>query len=47
MIHQEKNMINVAIATVSYSGIGKMCALLLAKNSFDIGITRHSDECGA
>lgn len=37
----------VAIVTSSDSGIGKACALLLAEQGFDIGITWHSDERGA
>ncbi|WP_072569115.1 MULTISPECIES: SDR family oxidoreductase [unclassified Enterobacter] len=37
----------VAIVTASDSGIGKQCALVLAKQGFDIGITWHSDEEGA
>lgn len=37
-------MTKVAIVTASDSGIGKACALLLAQNGFDIGITWHSDE---
>ncbi|VYU73850.1 SDR family oxidoreductase [Metakosakonia massiliensis] len=40
-------MAKVAIVTASDSGIGKACALLLAQNGFDIGITWHSDEEGA
>lgn len=40
-------MTKVAIVTASDSGIGKACALLLAQNGFDIGITWHSDERGA
>ncbi|MTH47937.1 SDR family oxidoreductase [Intestinirhabdus alba] len=40
-------MANVAIVTASDSGIGKACALRLARNGFDIGITWHSDEEGA
>ncbi len=32
-------MTKVAIVTASDSGIGKACALLLAQNGFDIGIT--------
>ncbi|MGS9064426.1 SDR family oxidoreductase, partial [Salmonella enterica subsp. enterica serovar Infantis] len=40
-------MTKVAIVTASDSGIGKSCALLLAQNGFDIGITWHSDERGA
>ncbi|MDI4701252.1 SDR family oxidoreductase, partial [Salmonella enterica subsp. enterica serovar Cerro] len=40
-------MTKVAIVTASDSGIGKACALLLAQNGFDIGITWHSDEHGA
>lgn len=37
----------VAIVTASDSGIGKQCALVLAKQGFDVGITWHSDEEGA
>lgn len=37
----------VAIVTASDSGIGKACALTLAEQGFDIGITWHSDEQGA
>ena len=37
----------VAIVTASDSGIGKKCALLLAEQGFDIGITWHSDDEGA
>lgn len=33
-------MAQVAIITASDSGIGKECALLLAQQGFDIGITR-------
>lgn len=40
-------MAKVAIVTASDSGIGKECALLLAQQGFDIGITWHSDEQGA
>ena len=40
-------MAQVAIITASDSGIGKECALLLAQQGFDIGITWHSDEKGA
>ncbi|HCO16221.1 MAG TPA: gluconate 5-dehydrogenase [Shigella sp.] len=40
-------MAQVAIITASDSGIGKECALLLAQQGFDIGITWHSDEEGA
>lgn len=36
-------MAQVAIITASDSGIGKECALLLAQQGFDIGITWHSD----
>ena len=39
-------MAQVAIITASDSGIGKECALLLAQQGFDIGITWHSDEEG-
>ena len=34
-------MAQVAIITASDSGIGKECALLLAQQGFDIGITWH------
>lgn len=37
----------VAIVTASDSGIGKKCALILAEQGYDIGITWHSDEQGA
>ena len=37
----------VAVVTASDSGIGKMCALFLAKDGYDIGVTWHSDEKGA
>ncbi|MGB7801180.1 SDR family oxidoreductase [Buttiauxella sp.] len=37
----------VAIVTASDSGIGKKCALMLAQQGYDIGITWHSDEQGA
>lgn len=40
-------MRKVAIVTASDSGIGKACALHLAQQGFDIGITWHSDEQGA
>ncbi|CBG89008.1 SDR family oxidoreductase [Citrobacter rodentium] len=40
-------MTKVAIVTASDSGIGKACALQLAQQGFDIGITWHSDEQGA
>lgn len=40
-------MAQVAIITASDSGIGKECALLLAQQGFDIGITWNSDEEGA
>ena len=40
-------MAQVAIITASDSGIGKECALLLAQQGFDIGITRTQDEEGA
>ncbi len=40
-------MAQVAIITASDSGIGKECALLLAQQGVDIGITWHSDEEGA
>ncbi len=39
-------MAQVAIITASDSGICKECALLLAQQGFDIGITWHSDEEG-
>ncbi|WP_413722440.1 SDR family oxidoreductase [Sodalis sp. RH24] len=38
---------NVAVVTASDSGIGKACAIALAKQGFDIGITWHSDQRGA
>lgn len=37
----------VAVVTASDSGIGKQCALFLAKGGYDIGVTWHSDEKGA
>lgn len=37
----------VAVVTAADSGIGKQCALMLAEQGFDIGITWHSDEEGA
>lgn len=37
----------VVIVTASDSGIGKKCALLLAQQGYDVGITWHSDEQGA
>lgn len=37
----------VVIVTASDSGIGKKCALILAEQGFDVGITWHSDEQGA
>ncbi|HFZ8994153.1 TPA: SDR family oxidoreductase [Citrobacter freundii] len=40
-------MAKVAIITASDSGIGQTCALMLAQNGFDIGITWHSDDKGA
>lgn len=40
-------MTKVAIVTASDSGIGKQCALVLATQGFDIGITWHADEQGA
>ena len=40
-------MTKVAIVTASDSGIGKACALQLAQQGFDIGITWRSDEQGA
>lgn len=39
-------MAQVAIITASDSGIGKECALLLAQQGFDIGITWHSEKKG-
>lgn len=38
---------NVAVVTASDSGIGKACAIALAKQGYDIGITWHSDREGA
>ncbi|MDD7993839.1 SDR family oxidoreductase [Kosakonia radicincitans] len=38
---------NIAVVTAADSGIGKQCALMLAEQGFDIGITWHSDEKGA
>lgn len=43
MAEQQK----VAIITASDSGIGRTCALMLAEQGFDIGITWRSDEQGA
>jgi len=43
----EDVMTKVAIVTASDSGIGKACALQLAQQGFDIGITWRSDEQGA
>ncbi|WP_428945639.1 SDR family oxidoreductase [Pantoea sp. FN060301] len=37
----------VAIVTASDSGIGQACAIMLARQGFDIGITWRSDETGA
>lgn len=37
----------VAIVTASDSGIGQACAVMLAEQGFDIGITWRSDEKGA
>ncbi|WP_039058667.1 SDR family oxidoreductase [Enterobacter sp. Bisph1] len=37
----------VAIVTAADSGIGRQCALMLAEQGFDVGITWHSDEQGA
>ncbi|WP_202303885.1 SDR family oxidoreductase [Dryocola clanedunensis] len=37
----------VVIVTASDSGIGKKCALMLAEQGYDVGITWHSDEQGA
>lgn len=37
----------VAVITASDSGIGKTCALMLAEQGFDIGITWRSDAEGA
>ncbi|EOC1300071.1 SDR family oxidoreductase [Cronobacter dublinensis] len=37
----------VAIVTASDSGIGKKCAIFLAKQGFNIGITWHKDDEGA
>ena len=36
-----------AIVTASDSGIGKACAVRLAADGFDVGVTWHSDEDGA
>lgn len=38
---------HVAVVTGADSGIGKQCALMLAEQGFDIGISWHSDEKGA
>ncbi len=37
----------VAIVTAADSGIGKTCALMLAEQGYDVGITWHSDDEGA
>lgn len=37
----------VVIVTASDSGIGQKCALMLAEQGYDVGITWHSDEQGA
>lgn len=37
----------VAVVTASDSGIGKQCALQLARQGYALGITWHSDEEGA
>ncbi|MCK1970341.1 SDR family oxidoreductase [Franconibacter sp. IITDAS19] len=37
----------VAIVTASDSGIGKKCAIYLAKQGYDVGITWHKDDAGA
>ncbi|WP_130834484.1 SDR family oxidoreductase [[Erwinia] mediterraneensis] len=37
----------VAVITASDSGIGKTCALMLAEQGFDIGVTWRSDSEGA
>lgn len=37
----------VAVVTASDSGIGKQCALQLARKGFSLGVTWHSDEQGA
>jgi Dehydrogenases with different specificities (related to short-chain alcohol dehydrogenases) len=37
----------VAVVTASDSGIGKQCALQLARKGFTVGVTWHSDEQGA
>jgi len=37
----------VVIVTAADSGIGKKCALMLAEQGYDVGITWHSDEQGA
>ncbi|WP_034913563.1 MULTISPECIES: SDR family oxidoreductase [Erwinia] len=37
----------VAIVTASDSGIGQACAIMLAEQGFDVGITWRSDEKGA
>lgn len=37
----------VAVVTASDSGIGQACAIMLAQQGFDVGITWRSDEKGA
>ncbi|SNY63704.1 SDR family oxidoreductase [Enterobacter sp. CC120223-11] len=37
----------VAVVTASDSGIGKQCAIQLARKGFSLGVTWHSDEEGA
>lgn len=43
----ERSYDDVAIVTGSDSGIGRACAVALARDGFDVGITWHSDEAGA
>jgi NAD(P)-dependent dehydrogenase (short-subunit alcohol dehydrogenase family) len=38
---------SAAIITGSDSGIGRACAVRLARDGFDVGVTWHSDEDGA
>ena len=40
-------MAQAAIVTASDSGIGRSCAVRLAREGFDVGVTWHRDEDGA